>query len=181
MSATIQDIKKGLCLFHRALRSKLYKRPSLWVGVGVCLLFSCSSINCPVDNTVYTIYEICTREGDADTLNASLSVRTVRMDRDTLVYNQGKDLTKLTLPISYQCPEDTLMFRLAINDSTTVTDTVWVNKEDQPHFESVDCGAIFFHELRGVRSTHHAIDTIIIVNPHVNYDHEHAHFQISFK
>ena len=181
MSATIQDIKKGLCLFHKALRSKLYKRPSLRVGVGACLLFSCSSINCPVDNTVYTIYEICTREGDADTLNASLSVRTVRMDRDTLVYNQGKDLTKLTLPISYQCPEDTLMFRLAINDSTTVTDTVWVNKEDQPHFESVDCGAIFFHELRGVRSTHHAIDTIIIVNPHVNYDHEHAHFQISFK
>ena len=103
------------------------------------------------------------------------------MDRDTLIYNQGSQLTTLTLPISYQCPEDTLMFRFAVNDSTLLTDTVWVNKMDHPHFESVDCSAIFFHELRGVRSTHQVIDTIIIVNPYVNYDHENAHFQISFK
>ena len=145
------------------------------------LLFSCSSINCPVDNTVYTIYNICTREGEADTLSGPLNVLTVRMDRDTLVYNQGTNLTQLTLPISYQCPEDTLLFRVNVNDSTVVTDTVWVNKMDHPHFESVDCSAIFFHELRGVRSTHNAIDTITIVNRFVNYDHENAHFQICFK
>ena len=168
--------------------AKLFKFPSLGEGLGVgslgvalLLLTSCSSIDCPVDNLVYTIYDVKTTDGEADTLKSTLNVLTVRLSRDTLVYNQGTNLTQFTLPISYQNPEDTLLFLITQGDTYATLDTVWVNKEDRPHFESVDCSAIFFHELRGVRSTHQAIDTIKIVNPHVNYDHTSAHFQISFK
>jgi hypothetical protein len=80
--------------------------------------------------------------------------------------------------VSYQSPVDTLVFetiRLA------AIDTVWLEKQDIPHFESVDCSALFFHNITAVRSTHIGIDTIIITNPTVDYDPSNPHLYIRFK
>ena len=55
-------------------------------------------------------------------------------------------------------------------------DTVWVKKDDYPSFESVDCSAVFFHTLTGVRYTRNYIDSIVIKNPSVTYDPNTVHF-----
>ncbi|MBR1933303.1 MAG: hypothetical protein IJ841_06425 [Prevotella sp.] len=138
-----------------------------------CLLMACSSIECPVQNTVYTVYEL------ADTLHDTLTVTSRRADGiDTTLLNSSVNPTVLNLPISYRNPVDTLVFT---TQRLAVTDTVWVAKDDIPHFESVDCNASFFHRLTSVSCTYHGIDSIRILHSTVDYDPSNAHIRIRFK
>ncbi len=134
---------------------------------------ACSSIECPVSNTVATVYA-CN-----DTLKDTLTVRTRRKNgKDSVVLNMKIAPKQFNLPISYQNPVDTFIFetrRLA------VIDTVWVHKVDMPHFESVDCGVAYFHELKSVRSTNKGIDSVLITKSFVDYDLSNAHILIYFK
>jgi hypothetical protein len=142
---------------------------------------ACSSIDCPVENTVATQYAIMGADGQATEFADTLYVLTRRADgRDTLLNRlTGKD--SFSLPISYTHPEDTLIFYITDSYHQQTLDTVFLKKEDIPHFESVDCAAHFFHRLTAVRSTHEGIDSITIVNPHVTYDQSQTHLNIFFK
>lgn len=162
-------------LWHSPLSTKM-------LVLGLLLLSACSSIECPVQNTVYTVYKITDGTEVVDTLKDTISVWSVRNNgTDTLfLYNRGTALTSFNLPISYSCPEDTLFF-LLWKGAFASLDTVWIKKEDIPHFESVDCNASFFHEITAVRTTHHGIDTLIINKRTVDYDPRTAHFYIRFK
>jgi hypothetical protein len=147
---------------------------------------ACSSINCPVQNTVAVYYAVGYDDelGDrvSETLNDTLWVWTQRSDgTDTLLLNRGTGLQTFQLPISYQHPEDMLVFAIADTADVLTIDTVWIKKDDIPHFESVDCAAHFFHRLTDVRSTHYRIDTIAINNPSVTYDPTVTNFLIRFK
>lgn len=159
----------------------------LVLGALVCgaLLTACSSIDCLVDTTVKVKYGIKTMNGTelaTDTLKDTLNVWSRRRNgTDTLLLNSGVNITSFSLQISYARPEDTLRVQLSTVDHKTTTDTIWVQKNDIPHFESIDCAARYFHWLTAVRSTHHAIDTIIINNPSVTYDQSVTNLYISFK
>ncbi|MGX8695002.1 MAG: DUF6452 family protein [Prevotella sp.] len=149
----------------------------------VCqLLFNlgaCSSINCPVQTTVLTKYEIRNAAG-LDTLNDTLYVWTQRMDENDTLLNRVTGSSSFTLPISYSHPEDTLVFLLADTAGLWTLDTLWLKKDDIPHFESVDCAAHFFHRITDVRCTHRGIDSVVIANPKVDYDQERTHLYIYF-
>ena len=157
-----------------------------------CSLFtiSCSSIDCPIQNTVSVQYEIRDKAGELLSITDSLSVVTTRQDgkdialdittRDkntTTILNKLVGRSSFSLPISYSHPEDILYFCFKDNVKTVV-DTVWIKKDDIPHFESVDCAAAFFHELTDVRHTHNAIDSLVLVNRSVNYDVQTIHFYL---
>ena len=149
------------------------------LSIVVC---ACSSIDCPVQTTVQASYAFVDAEGNSLRLTDTLYVWTRRADGvDTLLLNRGVNLTTFSLPVSYQQPEDTLIFRFTNTQMQSATDTVWLKKEDIPHFESVDCNTHFFHRLTNVRSTHQVIDTITISNPKVNYDTERTHLNIQFR
>lgn len=146
-------------------------------------LISCSSIDCPVQNRVYTTYGLLKSDGTTDTLKVdTLSITTKRADdTDTLLLNRAVGITNFELNISYTQPEDVFYFTLLDTLGNTYRDTICVQKENYPHFESVDCQAAYFHHLTDVRSTHHAIDSIVINYPTVNYDETHEHFHVYFK
>ena len=133
--------------------------------LGILFLFACSSIDCPVKNTVAVYYDVkqYDEEGElvTDTLKDTLWVWSRRVDGQDTLLNRLVGNTRFSLPISYQQPEDTLIF--AIRDTSLVftLDTVWLRKDDIPHFESVDCSAHFFHRLTDVRCTHEGIDSVI--------------------
>ena len=136
---------------------------------------ACSSINCPVQNTVAVYYAVGyddeLGERVDETFGDTLWIWTQRSDgTDTLLLNSGTGLGSFSLPVSYQHPEDVLIFAIADTLHNFTVDTVWIKKDDIPHFESVDCSAHFFHRLTDVRSTHYRIDTIAIKNPSVTYD-----------
>lgn len=148
-------------------------------------LAACSTIDCPVQNKVAVNYAVKTIVGGVevnDTLKDTLYVWSTRGDGDdTLLFNSGINISSFSLPISYAHPEDKLVFCLVDTDKVAAIDTVWIKKEDIPHFESVDCSAHFFHRLTAVRSTHKAIDTIFINKANVNYDSSIDHIHIHFK
>ena len=162
----------------------------LFASLSSVVISSCSTIDCPVQNTVSVQYEIRDMAGAALSLKDSLSVITTsaegnnivleittRDEKSTTILNRLTGKSSFSLPISYSHPEDILFF--CFKDSVkTVIDTVWIKKDDIPHFESVDCAAAFFHELTGVRHTHNAIDSLVLINTSVNYDVQTVHFYL---
>ena len=150
--------------------------------IAVLLVSACSTIDCPVQNTVYTVYNLYTSDQRVDTLRDTMYVYTHRRDgSDTLLFNSGIGLTAFSLPISYSHPEDTIFFLTMKDRAVASVDTVFIKKEDIPHFESVDCSASFFHRLTAVRSTHYAIDSIVISKNFVDYDATSPHFHLYLK
>ncbi len=144
------------------------------------LLTACSSIDCPVESTVATLYQVRNSDGTELKLADTLTVATTRADGNDTLYNKGIGISEFTLPISYKHPEDVLVFSFdnQNNNDLHVTDTVWVKKDDYPHFESVDCNAAFFHKITDVKYTRNYIDSIVINNPSVTYDSQTVHFYL---
>lgn len=172
----------------------------------LCSLFlinACSSIDCPLNNSVYTTYNLQKASGIADTLKDTLSVISLQTitEQDPVLLNKLYNFSSFTLPISYSNDEDVLYFiytgtttvsdtLYAGTDSTTVTttkaqyalgDTVVITKTNRKHFESVDCTPSFFHTITGINYTHNGIDSITINNPEVTYDTSKEQFHIYFK
>lgn len=151
----------------------------------VAAIAACTQIDCPVENTVSTVYNLQKPDGTTDTLTIdTLWVRTPRADgTDTLLVNRlcGSSATTFSLPMSYTQPEDIICLTLCDTIGTQWLDTIRIKKENHPHFESVDCQAAYFHTITAIRSTHHIIDTVLINNTTVNYDATNAHFLLRLK
>lgn len=157
-----------------SLRFPLYALP-------LVLASACSSIDCPVENSVYSNYALMKGDQQTDTLKDTMFVVTFLANRhDTVLFNAGIGLTSFSLPMGYTTPEDTLYF-LFRNGSRIVLDTVGIKKENLPHFESVDCKASYFHRLTEVRTTHNAIDSIVINSRDVDYQTTRTHFHLYLK
>ena len=76
---------------------------------------------------------------------------------------------------------DVLVFELRDTLNHTLRDTLRVKKTNEAHFESVDCALSYFHTITAISSTHHAIDTVVLIHPSVTYDASQPHFHIRFK
>ena len=144
---------------------------------------ACTSIDCPVQNRVYTVYNLQKADGSKDTLTVdTLTITTKRADdTDTTLLNKATGVASFELNISYTQPEDVFYFTLLDTLGNKYQDTIRIKKEDYPHFESVDCQASYFHKLTAVSTTRHIIDSVVINNSTVNYDATNEHFHIYFK
>lgn len=148
-------------------------RKLLFFGL-ILLLAACSSVDCPLNNTVYANFNL---RGPVTTLPDTLTISALRHDgTDSVLINMQVNTDSFSLPVSYTQDEDVLLFRT--ND---LYDTVTVSKTNNPHFESVDCGLNYFHTITGVRYTRHAIDSITVNHKEVDYDASQKHFFIYFK
>lgn len=151
------------------------------IASALLIVSACSSIDCPLNNLVYTSYAIYAADGRQDTLRDTLTISTNRTDgSDSVLINRDTRITGFSLPMSLSHPQD--VFFLEVKGGNGVTyDTLTVSKEDQPHFESVDCGPSFFHTITGVECTDNAVDSVVINNPDVDYDTSKKHFRIYFR
>lgn len=144
--------------------------------MALLLLAACSSIDCPLNNRVYATYKLA---GSVLTLSDTLSVSTLRSQAegdDTVLINRLVGSDSLSLPMSYTRSEDVLFFAFADTLGQTTIDTVRVGKENQAHFESVDCSPNYFHTITSVAYTRHKIDSIVIKNSSVTYNDSQPHF-----
>lgn len=145
------------------------------------VLTACTSIDCPVEHTVRTLYVLKKSGERPDTLKDTLYIVSKRINKtDTLLVNGVINVPTLSVPISYTSPEDTLYFYFR-NGMFQATDVVLIKKDNLPHFESVDCNASFFHRITGVRYTSNAIDSIRINNPSVTYEPTTEHLHLYLK
>ena len=145
--------------------------------VTAVFLVACSSIDCPIETKVVVNYSV------PDTLRYDTLTITTRKANgtDSVLQNRLVGRVAFSLPVSYSQPADTLVFHIADTLGLTTTDTVWMQKLNIPHFESIDCAAHFFHHITDVQYTRRGIDTLFILNPTVNYDTKVNHLQIHFK
>ncbi len=142
------------------------------------LLFGCTSIDCPLNSAVHCRYVL---SGNVTTLSDTLTIYGQRENKtDTLLLNKAVGISNFSLPLSFRQPTDVLFLSLT-SDSSMVKDTVRIHKQSQPHFESVECPATYFHTLNKAEWTTHAIDSIIISKSKVNYDTTGGNILIYFK
>lgn len=146
-------------------------------------LSACSSIDCPLNNRTYASFKLA---GDVTKLVDTLTISTPRNidnpEEDTVLINRLVDTDSLSLPMSYQRTEDIYIFTFVQKDTELKTiDTLWVSKENEPHFESVDCNPVMFHTIKDVRFTQRAIDSIKVNYNKVTYNDAKAHFLIYLK
>ena len=146
-------------------------------------LSACSSIDCPLNNRTYASFKLA---GDVTKLVDTLTVSTPRNidnpEEDTVLINRLVDTDSLSLPMSYQRTEDIYIFTFVQKDTELKTiDTLWVSKENEPHFESVDCNPVMFHTIKDVRFTQRAIDSIKVNYNKVTYNDAKAHCLIYLK
>ena len=151
--------------------------------IAVLGMSACSSIDCPLNNRTYASFKLA---GDVTKLVDTLTVSTPRNidnpEEDTVLINRLVDTDSLSLPMSYQRTEDIYIFTFAQKDTELKTiDTLWVSKENEPHFESVDCNPVMFHTIKDVRFTQRAIDDIKVNYNKVTYNDAKAHFLIYLK
>ena len=153
--------------------------------VTLSLLLSCVSIDCPVSNTVHMVYSLQKADGTTDTMGVdTLTVWSPRADgTDTTLINRlcGTKAVSFAIPVSHTQPEDVVCLKTQDTIGTVWMDTVWVKKLNTPHFESVDCQAVYFHEIEAVRSTHRIVDTVIIQKTEVNNDATTPHILLRLK
>ena len=181
-------------------RSTTSHRLPVGLFILLMLLSACSSIDCPVNNTVCTVYKMMKADGATDTINDTISIITRRIveGQDPVLINRDIKASSLNVPISYDNPEDELLFFFSNQDVTTDTiyttdstytlkndttiylevDTVVVSKSNRMHFESIDCNPSYFHTITGVRYTRNRIDSIVLNKPEVNYDTSTEHFHL---
>lgn len=161
-------------------------RQIVYALIALTAMAACTSIDCPVQNLVYTNYAMMKANGTADTLDTdTLWILTRRANgTDTALVNglTGNGVTSFILQISHNQPEDVFFLDYhCYGDGGTYKDTFRIKKEDIPHFESVDCQAAYFHVINSVTTTHHVLDSIVIKYPKVNYDVTRTHYYIYFK
>ena len=176
-------IKAVAGLLYGRDRSKGMRMLPASAVIFALLAASCSLIDCPLNSLVYTQYQLMTAAGTADTLADTLTISTNRMDgSDSVLINKNVRTTEFSLPISYTQPQDVFYFELKDTlYKTVVKDTVTVAKTDKMHFESADCSPSYYHKITSVGCTHNSIDSIVLINPDVNYDTSKKHFRIYFK
>lgn len=144
---------------------------------------SCSSIDCPLNNSVCIKMRLA---GDESVLLDTLTLSSPRTlgdeESDTVLINRQTALDSLNVPMSYNRPQDVYILDLVENGTSAQTfDTLWVDKTNLPHFESVDCSPNMFHDITAVNSTHHSIDSIALNNNKVTYNDAQPHLIIYFK
>ena len=150
------------------------------------LMAGCTSIDCPLYHTAdYHITVFGPDEDEEGIGTDTIWIISRRADgQDTLLQNALTGIAGFDLPASYMQPEDT--FHIIRTDTTKAhkgiyfITSLYVKKENFPHFESVDCQANFFHTITGVRHDGEYIDSIVILNPSVTYDQSTEHIAIYF-
>lgn len=142
-------------------------------------LAACSSIDCPLNSRVM----MTCRLADGALADDTLTVSTTRTDgEDSVLVNRLADADSLSVPMSYSHEADELYFDfLSKTTGEHTIDTVRVSKTDVPHFESVDCNPMIFHDITTVTHTTHRISSIETNNSHVTYNTQNVNLIIRLK
>lgn len=144
-------------------------------SVSLCaiLLFavSCDSFDCPINNVVYGTYGFYVYEnGNETAVNVMDTLTVVTAGSDSILINKIQDVGSVQLPVSYNEKTDTLIFRFTNLEGIEREDSIFIDKENSPHYESPDCPSAMFHHVTAVRHTNVLIESITIVNPNIDYN-----------
>ena len=125
-------------------------RTLVCIGVFIAVA-ACESTDCPINNIVYSTYGFYAATDEGESKIQVLDTLTITAaGTDSILINR------------------------------TRRDTIWIDKEIIPHYESPTCPASMFHHVTAVRWTRLLVDSVSIVNPNINYNVS-ENFKIYFR
>lgn len=134
-----------------------------------------------MNSHVYANYGFYVPGDTAVSIKDTLTVTITRNDgNDTTLVNKLTGAHNVTLPMSFLHDVDTLTFTLS-NQMGVQSDVLLVKKTNDKHFDSVECGANYFHKILSIESSHNFIDSVVINKDNVNYDFSEEHVHIYLK
>ncbi len=139
-------------------------------GAALLCMGACEGVDCTLDNMVlchFSFYSSTT--GSAIALGDILTI--TAEGTDSILFNSGENVSKLSLPMSYWKDADTLNFIVDTQTGTFVSQVI-INKTNLQHFESPDCPISMFHHITGVSAAGDVIDSIAISRNEVNYEQD---------
>lgn len=140
-------------------------RKLLLISLIALMVAACTSINCPLNNTVAAVWRF------NETLSGSLTVLSDLQDgSDTVIINAQSAVDSLNMPMSYAAATDTFTLTYATTEGDTLVDRIMIKKTDTQHFESIECSPSVFHYIDGVEFDGVFIDSVSIRNPNVTYN-----------
>lgn len=147
------------------------------IQFSILSFLSCDNFSCPLNNTVESVYGFYAASYDADgelitghAVSVGDTITITALGTDSVLANKLIGQSSVSLPVSYFLSEDVLHFHYTDLQGRTADDTLWVTKHNQRHWDDPSCPVHMWHTITAARSTHNLIDTILVVNPEVNYD-----------
>ena len=166
------------------MRKRLTRHAALATATATALAIiaaGCETTDCPLNNVVYSTYGFYAITDEGESQVSILDTLTITAaGTDSVLLNRMVNANGVELPVSYSAAVDTLIFHFTDTLSRTRRDTIWIEKENIPHYESPTCPASMFHHVTGVRCTHRLIDSVQTVNPNINYNVS-ENFKIYFR
>jgi len=131
---------------------------------------ACEGINCTLDNKVTLNMAFYDAESES-TIGAADTLTVTAAGTDSVLFNRGVNVKKLSLPMSHWQEADTLLLTFCDTLQNKHTVTLRIEKTNTPHYESPDCPTTMFHEITAVTMTNGSpyIDSVVIANKQVNY------------
>lgn len=93
----------------------------------------------------------------------SITVKGIKID--SILYNNKKKLSSLTLPLNKLDSFNESKFQITFNN---ITDTLTITHQNKNQYLSLECGCIKVHTLDTVLTTNHFIDSVHISVHDVN-------------
>ena len=126
--------------------------------------------DCALDNIAYNRigfysineYGVETEYTFPDYMTVSIMVN----GRDSIVVNHITNAKELTLPMSYTHVCDTVI----LNFFDRYNDTLYINHENIPIYQSMECGVIMHHKLTGTAHSRNQIDSMAIKSAEINFN-----------
>lgn len=140
-------------------------------------LASCDDVTCPLNNTVTSIYNFYAsardtigifHEGEAVSVADSITISA--LGQELVIVNRDYNISKLSLPVSFYAPADSLLWTFTDSKSRHGYDTVFIYKTNMHHFDDPSCPVHIWHHIDSIQFTRNIIDTIIVANADINYD-----------
>ena len=128
----------------------------------VAALVACSDDSCP-DNGSSLPLAACFVNGSQQTVTG-LTVMGIGVPGDSLLAD-GEALKEIYLPLRAGATTTSYMVARRLNDSTLVSDTVTFDYQPIEFFHSIECGAMYNFDIKGVRHTGHGIDSVVVLTP----------------
>ena len=150
------------------MRLKSYIAGALTAAAVIVATEACSSINCQLNNTVYTTLGFYQDTTTSTAVSLLDTLTITAAGTDSILINQEYSASSVELPMSYGGDVDQLIFSCA----SLGADTLWIYHTNYPYYETPECGTAVFHDITRVESTHNFILTTKIVKSSVNYDGE---------
>ena len=137
---------------------------------------SCTEVECPLDSVVVMTCGLYDAETKAElTLPQTLTIKP--FGKDTVLLNTARNIHDFILPLKLGETADTMLLCFTDEWDGVSTDTLVLNHENMPHFESVECPATIFHKLTSIEwmadkngACNVAIDSVAIVRNLVDYN-----------